>query len=37
MPKVLAALESIRPGECVYLYPDDALERKDERKGKPKN
>lgn len=37
MPKVLAALESIRPGECVYLYADDALERKDERKGKPKN
>lgn len=37
MPKVMAALESIKPGECVYLYSDEVLERKDQRKGKPKN
>ncbi len=37
MPKVLATLDTIKPGECVYLYADEALERKDRRKGQQKD
>jgi len=37
MPKVLESLETIRPGDCVYIYASQTLERKDRRKGKPRS
>lgn len=33
---VLAALTTIKPGECVYLYADEILKDKDSRKGQPR-
>ena len=37
MPKVLESLETIQPGDCVYIYANEALERRDRRKGKRKS
>jgi len=35
-PDVLTTLTTIKPGECVYLYADETLRIKDDRKGQPK-
>src|SRR5574341_1024948 len=37
IPEVLTTIDTIKPGECVYLYADKALEGKDQRKGQPKD
>jgi hypothetical protein len=37
MPRVLTSLETIRPGDCVYVYADDRLKRKDRRRGRRKS
>ena len=36
VPQLLETLEHMLPGEIVYLYADEALARKDARKGPPK-
>ncbi|HWQ34086.1 MAG TPA: DUF5615 family PIN-like protein [Blastocatellia bacterium] len=37
MPRLNEMLKIIQPGDCVYLYADEFLERKDRRKGRQKN
>lgn len=34
VPELLAKLDAIKPGEADYLYEDERLRRRDERKGK---
>jgi predicted nuclease of predicted toxin-antitoxin system len=34
IPEVLQALETIQPGEVVYVYADEKLKSADQRKGK---
>ena len=37
MPRLNEMLKIIQPGDCVYLYADELLERRDKRKGKQKS
>lgn len=34
VPEAMLAIESLNPGEAIYLYADEATEMKDRRKGK---
>lgn len=34
LPEIMTTLDTIRPGEAIYLYADEKLRESDQRKGK---